>query len=152
MRRGLAEGNGLGEVAGGIVVMRFGENARLVIDRVKDKLEELKAGLPEGVRLVTAYDRSALIERAIDTLKGALTEELIIVSLMCGLFLYHFRSAIAVFIGMPLGVLISFILQYQFNITANILSLSGIALAIGDMTDAAVIMVEDAHKRIQRPP
>jgi len=149
MRRGLAEGNGQGEVVGGIVVMRFGENARAVIDRVKVKLEELKAGLPEGVRLVTAYDRSGLIERCVDTLKEALTEELIIVSLMCGLFLYHFRSAIVVLISLPLGILISFILQHQLNITANILSLSGLALAIGDMVDAAVIMVEDAHKRLR---
>jgi Cu(I)/Ag(I) efflux system membrane protein CusA/SilA len=148
MRRGLAEANGKGEVVGGIVVMRFGENARVVIDRVKVKLEELKAGLPEGVQLVTAYDRSGLIERCVDTLKEALTEELIIVSLMCGLFLYHFRSAIVVIISLPLGILISFILQHQLNITANILSLSGLALAIGDMVDAAVIMVEDAHKRL----
>jgi copper/silver efflux system protein len=148
MRRGLAEANGKGEVVGGIVVMRFGENARVVIDRVKVKLEELKAGLPEGVQLVTAYDRSGLIERCVDTLKEALTEELIIVSLICGLFLYHFRSAIVVIISLPLGILISFILQHQLNITANILSLSGLALAIGDMVDAAVIMVEDAHKRL----
>jgi len=148
MRRGLAEANGKGEVVGGIVVMRFGENARAVIDRVKVKLEELKAGLPEGVQLVTAYDRSGLIERCVDTLKEALTEELIIVSLMCVLFLYHFRSAIVVIISLPLGILISFILQHQLNITANILSLSGLALAIGDMVDAAVIMVEDAHKRL----
>ncbi|MFA4902285.1 MAG: CusA/CzcA family heavy metal efflux RND transporter [Desulfobaccales bacterium] len=148
MRRGLAEANGKGEVVGGVVVMRFGENARAVIDRVKVKLEELKAGLPEGVRLVTAYDRSGLIERCVDTLKEALTEELIIVSLMCGLFLYHFRSSIVAFISLPLGILISFILQHQLNITANILSLSGLALAIGDMVDAAVIMVEDAHKRL----
>jgi len=148
MRRGLSEANGKGEVVGGIVVMRFGENARAVIDRVKVKLEELKAGLPEGVRLVTAYDRSGLIERCVDTLKEALTEELIIVSLMCGLFLYHFRSSLVALISLPLGILISFILQHQLNITANILSLSGLALAIGDMVDAAVIMVEDAHKRL----
>jgi Cu(I)/Ag(I) efflux system membrane protein CusA/SilA len=148
MRRGLAEANGKGEVVGGIVVMRFGENARMVIDRVKVKLEELKAGLPEGVQLVTAYDRSGLIERCVDTLKEALTEELIIVSLMCGLFLYHFRSSLVALISLPLGILISFILQHQLNITANILSLSGLALAIGDMVDAAVIMVEDAHKRL----
>ena len=152
MRRGLAEANGQGEVAGGIVVMRFGQNARDVIQGVKDKLEELKMGLPAGVRVVTAYDRSGLIGRAIDTLKEAIYEEVAIVALITVLFLLHLRSAFVAIISLPLGVLISFILQYQFNITANILSLAGIAIAIGDMVDASVVMVEDAHKKIEHAP
>ena len=152
MRRGLAEANGQGEVVGGIVVMRFGQNARDVIQGVKDKLEELKMGLPAGVRVVTAYDRSGLIGRAIDTLKEAIYEEIAIVALITVLFLLHLRSAFVAIISLPLGVLISFILQYQFNITANILSLAGIAIAIGDMVDASVVMVEDAHKKIEHAP
>jgi Cu(I)/Ag(I) efflux system membrane protein CusA/SilA len=152
MRRGLAEGDGQGEVVGGIVVMRFGQNARGVIQGVKDKLEELKMGLPAGVRIVTAYDRSGLIDRAVDTLKEAIYEEIAIVALITVLFLLHLRSAFVAIISLPLGVLISFILQYQFNITANILSLAGIAIAIGDMVDASVVMVEDAHKKIEHAP
>jgi Cu(I)/Ag(I) efflux system membrane protein CusA/SilA len=152
MRRGLAEANGQGEVAGGIVVMRFGQNARAVIQGVKDKLAELKMGLPAGVRVVTAYDRSGLIDRAVDTLKEAIYEEIAIVALITVLFLLHLRSAFVAIISLPLGVLISFILQYQFNITANILSLAGIAIAIGDMVDASVVMVEDAHKKIEHAP
>ena len=152
MRRGLAEANGQGEVVGGIVVMRFGQNARDVIQGVKDKLEELKMGLPAGVRIVTAYDRSGLIDRAVDTLKEAIYEEIAIVALITVLFLLHLRSAFVAIISLPLGVLISFILQYQFNITANILSLAGIAIAIGDMVDASVVMVEDAHKKIEHAP
>ena len=152
MRRGLAEGNGQGEVVGGIVVMRFGQNARDVIQGVKDKLEELKMGLPPGVRIVTAYDRSGLIDRAVDTLKEAIYQEIAIVALITVLFLLHLRSAFVAIISLPLGVLISFILQYQFNITANILSLAGIAIAIGDMVDASVVMVEDAHKKLENAP
>jgi Cu(I)/Ag(I) efflux system membrane protein CusA/SilA len=152
MRRGLAEANGQGEAVGGIVVMRFGQNARDVIQGVKDKLEELKMGLPPGVRIVTAYDRAGLIDRAIDTLKEAIYEEIAIVALITILFLLHLRSAFVAIISLPLGVLISFILQYQFNITANILSLAGIAIAIGDMVDASVVMVEDAHKKIEHAP
>jgi Cu(I)/Ag(I) efflux system membrane protein CusA/SilA len=152
MRRGLAEANGQGEVAGGIVVMRFGQNARAVIQGVKDKLEELKMGLPAGVRVVTAYDRSGLIDRAVDTLKEAIYQEVAIVALITILFLLHLRSAFVAIISLPLGVLISFILQYQFNITANILSLAGIAIAIGDMVDASVVMVEDAHKKLEDAP
>ncbi|MCL6621900.1 MAG: CusA/CzcA family heavy metal efflux RND transporter [Syntrophobacterales bacterium] len=152
LRRGLAEANGMGEVVGGIVVMRHGENARAVIQEVKSKLEELKAGLPPGVRIVTAYDRSGLIERAIDTLKWAIYEQVAIVSLITVLFLLHLRSAIVAIISLPLGVLISFILQYQFNITANILSLAGIAIAIGDMVDASMVMVENAHKKLEDLP
>jgi Cu(I)/Ag(I) efflux system membrane protein CusA/SilA len=152
MRRGLAEGNGQGEVVGGIVVMRFGQNARDVIQGVKDKLEDLKMGLPAGVRIVTAYDRSGLIDRAVDTLKEAIYQEIAIVALITVLFLLHLRSAFVAIISLPLGVLISFILQYQFNITANILSLAGIAIAIGDMVDASVVMVEDAHKKLEYAP
>jgi len=152
LRRGIADGNGEGEVVGGIVVMRFGENAKAVIRAVKDKLEDLKVGLPPGVRIVPVYDRSGLIERAIDTLKEAIMEEVAIVALITVLFLLHLRSALVAIISLPLGVLISFILQYQFNITANILSLAGIAIAIGDMVDASVVMVEDAHKKLEHAP
>ena len=152
LRRGLAEANGQGEVVGGIVVMRFGENARKVIDGVKQRLEDLKSGLPPGVQIVTAYDRSDLIQRAIDTLKRTITEEIIIVSLVCFIFLLHVRSAIVAIISLPLGVLISLILQYQFHINANILSLAGIAIAIGAMVDASVVMVENAHKHIEHAP
>ena len=152
LRRGLAEANGQGEVVGGIVIMRFGENARKVIDGVKQRLEDLKSGLPPGVQIVTAYDRSDLIQRAIDTLKRTITEEIIIVSLVCFIFLLHVRSAIVAIISLPLGVLISLILQYQFHINANILSLAGIAIAIGAMVDASVVMVENAHKHIEHAP
>ncbi len=149
LRRGLAEGNGEGEVVGGIVIMRFGENARAVIDGVKQKLEELKPGLPPGVRIVTAYDRSGLIQRAVNTLERAIIEEILIVALICIAFLLHFRSAFVAIISLPLGVLISLILQYHLDINANILSLAGIALAIGAMVDASVIMIENAHKHIE---
>lgn len=152
LRRGLAEGNGEGEVVGGIVIMRHGENARAVIEAVTQKLADLKSGLPSGVTIVPVYDRSALIERSIDTLKTAITEEVLIVALITVLFLLHLRSAFVAVISLPLGVLVSFILQYQFNITANILSLAGIAIAIGDMVDASVVMVEDAHKKLEDLP
>ena len=152
LRRGVAEANGQGEVVGGIVVMRFGENARTVIEGVKQKLEDLKSGLPPGVLIQTAYDRSGLIQRAIDTLKRTITEEMVIVSLVCFIFLLHVRSAIVAIISLPLGVLISLILQYQFNINANILSLAGIAIAIGAMVDASVVMVENSHKHIEHAP
>ena len=152
LRRGVAEGNGQGEVVAGIIVMRFGENAQAVIDRVKAKLNELKAGLPTGVRIVTAYDRYALIQRAIATLQEAIYQEIAIVALICVVFLLHFRSALVAIISLPLGVLISIILQYQFHINANILSLAGIAIAIGDMVDASMVMVENAHKHIEHAP
>lgn len=152
MRRGLADGDGQGEVVGGIVVMRFGENALQVIAAVKKKLEELKPGLPAGVRIVTAYDRAGLIERAIATLREAIIAEIVIVVCITILFLLHLRSALAAVVALPLGVLVSFILQYQFNINANILSLAGIAIAIGDMVDASVVMVEDAHKNLEDAP
>ncbi|MFI5354587.1 MAG: efflux RND transporter permease subunit [Desulfobaccales bacterium] len=152
LRRGVTEANGQGEVVGGIVVMRFGENARTVIEGVKQKLQDLKSGLPPGVLIQTAYDRSGLIQRAIDTLKRTITEEMVIVSLVCFVFLLHVRSAIVAIISLPLGVLISLILQYYFNINANILSLAGIAIAIGAMVDASVVMVENSHKHIEHAP
>ena len=152
LRRGVTEANGQGEVVGGIVVMRFGENARTVIEGVKQKLEDLKSGLPPGVLIQTAYDRSGLIQRAIDTLKRTITEEMVIVALVCFVFLLHVRSAIVAIISLPLGVLISLILQYYFNINANILSLAGIAIAIGAMVDASVVMVENSHKHIEHAP
>ncbi len=152
LRRGVAEANGQGEAVAGIIVMRFGENALAVINRVKQKLEDLKPGLPPGVRIVTAYDRSGLIQRSIDTLKSALTEEIIIVALVCGLFLMHLKSALVAFITLPLGVLISVILQFIFDINANILSLSGIIIAVGDMVDASIVMVENAHHKINNSP
>ncbi|MEJ5329885.1 MAG: CusA/CzcA family heavy metal efflux RND transporter [Desulfobaccales bacterium] len=152
LRRGIAEADGDGEVVGGIVVMRHGENARAVIQAVKAKMEGLRAGLPPGVRIVTAYDRSGLIERSIETLRRAILEEIAIVALITVVFLLHLRSAFVAIVSLPLGVLISFILQYQFNITANILSLAGIAIAIGDMVDASMVMVENAHKKLENLP
>ncbi len=152
MRRGLTEANGTGEVVGGIVVARFGANARTVIDGIKEKLEELKAGLPPGVRLVTAYDRSALINRAVTNLKEKLLEEIAVVALVCIIFLMHFRSSLVAIATLPLGVLISLAIMYQAGISANIMSLGGIALAIGVMVDAAVIMIENAHKHIEHAP
>jgi len=152
LRRGVAEGNGEGEVVGGIVIMRYGENARAVIEGVKKKLEELKTGLPPGVRIVTAYDRFGLIQRAVNTLKRAILEEILIVALVCIVFLLHFRSALVAIVSLPLGVLVSIILQYHLDINANILSLAGIALAIGAMVDAAVIMIENVHKHYEHAP
>lgn len=150
LRRGLADWNGEGEVVGGIVVMRSGENALKTIHAVKEKLEELKKGLPEGVTIRTAYDRSALIERAIDTLKEKLIEESIIVALVTILFLLHFRSAFVAIFTLPMGILMAFLVMYYQGITANIMSLGGIAIAIGAMVDAAIVMIENAHKHIER--
>ena len=152
MRRGLTEANGEGEVVGGIVIARFGANARTVIDGVKEKMEELKAGLPPGVRLVTAYDRSALINRAVGNLKEKLLEEMAVVALVCIIFLMHFSSSLVAIVTLPLGVLISLAVMYEAGISANIMSLGGIALAIGVMVDAAVIMIENAHKHIEHAP
>ncbi len=149
-RRGLTELNGEGEAVSGIVVARFGENALTVIDGVKAKIESLRAGLPEGVTIETVYDRSDLIRRAIDTLKSTLIEESIIVALVCALFLLHARSALVVILVLPLGVLFSFICMRLLGVNANIMSLGGIAIAIGAMIDAGVVMVENAHKRIER--
>jgi copper/silver efflux system protein len=148
IRRGLLEENGKGEVVGGIIVARYGENARGVIENVKARLAQLESGLPEGVTVTTAYDRSELIERAVGTLRTALTEEAIIVSLVTIVFLFHFGSAVTVLIGLPLSALISFILMYFFGITSNIMSLGGIALAIGEIVDASIVMVENAYRHL----
>ena len=150
MRRGLVESNGEGEVVGGIVVMRYGENALDVIDNVKKKLEVLRQGLPEDVKITTAYDRSSLIDRAIDTLKGKLLEEIIIVAIVCLIFLLHARSAFVAIFTLPTAILMAFIVMKWQGINANIMSLSGIAIAIGAMVDAAIIMIENAHKHIER--
>ncbi|MFQ5877258.1 MAG: efflux RND transporter permease subunit [Acidobacteriota bacterium] len=152
LRRGLVELNGEGEVVGGIIIMRLGENALATIRRVKEKLGELKAGLPEGVEIVPVYDRSSLIERAIDTLKRKLTEEMIVVALVCVVFLLHARSAFVAIFTLPVGILMSFIVMYAMGINANIMSLGGIAIAIGVMVDASVVLVENAHKHLERVP
>ncbi|WP_297187054.1 CusA/CzcA family heavy metal efflux RND transporter [uncultured Porticoccus sp.] len=152
MRRGIAELNGDGEAVGGIVVMRFGENAQKTIDGVKAKLEKLKAGLPEGVEVVTVYDRSGLISRAIDSLWTSLVEELAIVALICVIFLFHVRSSLVAVISLPLGILTAFIVMYWQGINANIMSLGGIAIAIGAMIDGAIVMIENMHKHMERTP
>ncbi|MCF7971491.1 MAG: CusA/CzcA family heavy metal efflux RND transporter, partial [Methylococcaceae bacterium] len=148
LRRGLVELDGAGETVGGVVMMRFGENAKTTIAGVKQKLDELKLGLPEGIEIVPVYDRSGLIERAVSTLKEALSQELIIVCLMVALFLLHLRSALIIVITLPLGVLIAFIVMKMQGLNANIMSLGGIAIAIGDMVDGAIVMVENAHKHV----
>jgi Cu(I)/Ag(I) efflux system membrane protein CusA/SilA len=150
LRRGLAELNGEGEVAAGIVIMRFGENALEVINGVKSKLEELKAGLPEGVEILTVYDRSTLIHRAIKTLKETLIEECLIVALICIIFLLHVRSALAAIVTLPIGVLMAFIIMHQQGLNSNIMSLGGIAIAIGAMIDGALVMIENAHRHLEQ--
>ncbi len=150
LRRGLADSNGTGEVVGGIVVMRYGGNALAVIESVKKKLEQLKAGLPEGIQLKTVYDRSGLILRAVSTLKQTLIEESVIVALVCVIFLFHLRSAMVGIFTLPVGVLISLIIMERQGINANIMSLGGIAIAIGAMVDAAIVMIENAHKHIEK--
>ncbi len=150
LRRGLTDLNGEGEVAAGVVVMRFGENALEVIRNVKRKLEELERGLPEGVEIVPVYDRSALIERAVDTLRITLLQECLIVALVCAVFLFHVRSALVAIATLPLGILISFIVMYYLGINANIMSLGGIAITIGMMVDAGVVMIENAHKHLEQ--
>lgn len=150
MRRGIAELNGEGEVAGGVIVMRQGQNVRAVIDGVRTKLDELKMSLPPGVEVVTTYDRSGLIDRAVENLTGKLVEEFIIVALVCALFLWHARSALVAILTLPLGILIAFIVMRLQGLNANILSLGGIAIAIGAMVDAAVVMIENAHKHLER--
>jgi Cu(I)/Ag(I) efflux system membrane protein CusA/SilA len=150
MRRGIAELNGEGEVAGGVIIMRWGKNALETIDAVKTKLEKLKASLPPGVEIVTTYDRSSLIKRAVGNLRDKLVEEFIVVALVCAAFLFHLRSALVAIVSLPLGVLIAFIVMYYQGVNANIMSLGGIAIAIGAMVDAAVVMIENAHKHIER--
>lgn len=150
LRRGLAELNGEGEVAGGVVIMRFGENALATINRVKQKLEDLKAGLPEGVEIIPVYDRSGLIERAVATLQEKLIEESIVVALICIVFLLHFRSAFVAIFTLPVGILMAFIVMNYQGLNANIMSLGGIAIAIGAMIDAAIVMIENAHKHLEK--
>ncbi len=150
IRRGLAEWNGEGETVGGIVIARYGADSYKVIQDVKAKLAEVQAGLPEGVEIVVAYDRSGLIERAVATLKEKLLEEGAVVAVVCVFFLLHFRSALVAIVMLPVAVLISFIIMHQQGISANIMSLGGIAIAIGAMVDAAIIMIENAHKHLER--
>jgi Cu(I)/Ag(I) efflux system membrane protein CusA/SilA len=152
MRRGIAELDGEGEVVGGIVVMRYGENALDVINRVKQKLEDVKPALPPGVEIVTTYDRSDLIKESIRTLVEKLLEEFLIVSLVCIVFLVHFRSSLVAIIMLPAAIIISFIPMFYIGLTSNIMSLGGIAIAVGVMVDAAVVMVENAHKRLEQSP
>ena len=150
MRRGIAELDGEGEVVGGIVVMRYGENALQVIKDTKKKIEELKSGLPEGVEIVTTYDRSKLILSAVDNLKIKLLEEFAVVAIVCLLFLFHLRSALVAIISLPIGILAAFIVMQNQGINANIMSLGGIAIAIGAMIDAAIVMIENAHKHLEQ--
>ena len=149
IRRGIAELNGEGEVAGGIVVMRSGKNALQTIDAVKAKLETLKPSLPAGVEIIPTYDRSSLIKRAVDNLTGKLVEEFVVVALVCVVFLFHLRSAFVAIVSLPLGVVMAFIVMRYQGVNANIMSLGGIAIAIGAMVDAAVVMIENAHKHIE---
>ncbi|WP_353352349.1 CusA/CzcA family heavy metal efflux RND transporter [Oceaniserpentilla sp. 4NH20-0058] len=150
MRRGIAELNGEGEVVGGIVVMRYGENAQATIEKVKQKLNQLKASLPQGVELVVTYDRSELIQNAIDNLMSKLLEEFVVVSLICMLFLFHFRSSLVVLISLPMAILCAYIIMYLQGVSANIMSLGGIAIAIGAMVDGAIVMIENVHKHFSR--
>ncbi len=150
MRRGIADLDGEGEVTGGIVIMRFGENALTTIELVKDKLKSLSLGLPDGVEIVTTYDRSELILRAVDNLQTKLIQEFIVVTLVCLLFLLHFRSSFVVIISLPLGILMAFIIMRWQGVNANIMSLGGIAIAIGAMVDAAIVMIENAHKHLEK--
>jgi Cu(I)/Ag(I) efflux system membrane protein CusA/SilA len=149
IRRGIAELDGEGEVVGGVIVMRSGQNAMATIQAVKDKLAKLKSGLPPGVEVVETYDRSALIQRSVDNLSGKLIEELIVVAIVCAAFLFHLRSALVAIVTLPLGILVAFIVMRSQGINANIMSLGGIAIAIGAMVDAAVVMVENAHKKLE---
>ena len=149
LQRGQADLNGEGVTVGGIVVMRYGENALSVIERVKDRIKEIRPGLPEGVEIVPVYDRSDLITRAIDTLRSTLWEEMLIVALIIGVFLLHVRSALVAIVTLPVAILLSFIPMYYQGLTANIMSLGGIAVAIGAMVDAAIVIVDNIHKRLQ---
>ncbi len=150
LRRGIVDWNGEGEVVGGIVIMRYGENALDVINNVKKRISQLEKSLPEGVRIVPAYDRSGLINRAVDTLKEKIIEECIIVGIVCVLFLLHFRSALVAILTLPAGILFAFIVFRIQGVTADIMSLGGIAIAIGAMVDAAIVMIENMHKHLER--
>ncbi|CAM4395569.1 efflux RND transporter permease subunit [Vibrio agarivorans] len=152
MRRGISEFNGEGEAVGGVVVMRFGENASEVIDKVKAKLDDLQRSLPEGVEIVTTYDRSTLIDSAVENLWKKLAEEFIVVAVVCALFLFHIRSSLVIALSLPVGILSAFIVMHWQGINANIMSLGGIAIAIGAMVDGAIVMIENVHKHIERTP
>ena len=152
MRRGVSDLNGEGEATGGIVVMRYGENAQKTIELVKAKIESLKKGLPEGVEIIPVYDRSNLINNAIGNLTSKLVEELIVVALVCVVFLFHVRSSLVAIVTLPLGILTAFIVMYWQGINANIMSLGGIAIAIGAMTDGAIVMIENMHKHMEKTP
>jgi len=152
LRRGLAELDGVGEVAGGVVIMRYGADARRTIDAVRSKIETLKSGLPEGVEIVPTYDRGALIERAVNNLQHKLLEEFVVVSLICIAFLLHVRSALVAVLTLPIGVLLAFLVMRWQGLSANIMSLGGIAIAIGAMVDGAIVMIENAHKHLERAP
>ncbi|WP_348675175.1 CusA/CzcA family heavy metal efflux RND transporter [uncultured Abyssibacter sp.] len=150
LRRGIAELNGEGEVVGGVIVMRFGENAQATIERVKAKLAQLRSSLPDGVEVVTVYDRSDLIGRAVSNLYRTLIEEFLIVALVCALFLFHLRSALVAIVSLPVGILGAFLIMRFQGLNANIMSLGGIAIAIGAMVDAAIVMIENLHKHMER--
>ncbi|WGL15436.1 efflux RND transporter permease subunit [Microbulbifer bruguierae] len=152
MRRGLSELDGEGEAVGGVIVMRYGENARAVIDHVRARLNELQRSLPEGVEIVPTYDRSELIDSAVDNLWQKLLEEFIVVALVCALFLFHLRSSLVIAISLPLGIVGAFIVMHLQGINANIMSLGGIAIAIGAMVDGAIVMIENLHKHMERTP
>ncbi len=152
MRRGIAELNGQGEVVGGIAVMRYGENAQQTIEDLKSKLADLQGSLPAGVEIVTVYDRSELIERAVENLWSKLAQELIVVGLVCTAFLFHLRSSLVAIISLPIGILISFIIMHWQGVNANIMSLGGIAIAIGAMTDGAIVMIDNLHRHIEKTP
>jgi len=152
LRRGIGELNGEGEAVGGVVVMRYGENARATIQRVEDRLEELSASLPDGVEIVTTYNRASLIERAVSSLQEKLVEEFLVVALICALFLFHFRSSLVIVLSLPLGILTAIIVMNAQGINANIMSLGGIAIARGAMVDAAIVMIENMHKHAEREP
>jgi Putative silver efflux pump len=138
------------KVVGGVIIMRSGENALKTIEAVKAKLEVLKASLPDGVEIVTTYDRSSLINRAVTTLSEKLIEEFIVVALICALFLFHFRSSLVIILSLPVGILIAFIVMQRMGINANIMSLGGIAIAIGAMVDASIVMIENLHKHMEK--
>ncbi|NOI24139.1 efflux RND transporter permease subunit [Vibrio mediterranei] len=152
MRRGISEFNGEGEAVGGVIVMRFGENASQVIHDVKAKLEELQRGLPDGVEIVATYDRSTLIDAAVENLWKKLAEEFVVVAIVCALFLFHIRSSLVIAISLPIGILSAFIVMHWQGINANIMSLGGIAIAIGAMVDGAIVMIENVHKHIEKTP
>ncbi len=152
MRRGIADLDGEGEVVGGVIVMRWGENASRTIAAVKQRLAELEGSLPDGVEIVTTYDRSDLIQRSVDTLEQKLIQEFIVVALICAVFLFHLRSSAVIVLSLPLGVLVAFVVMRLQGINANIMSLGGIAIAIGAMVDSAIVMIENLHKHIEKEP